>query len=281
MANEVIGIAGCGAMGEPIATRLLTAGFEVWVHDVRPRSDFGAIGAYMIEDAVEFARRCNIVISVVRDVSQTRSLLFGEAQGIVEGDSPPEILVISSTVSPRFIRQLLTEVPTQTSLVDAAMSGAPYRAREGTLSFMIGGSDAVIDRLIPILEVVGNRLFRLGDVGMGMTTKVLNNYCAASSIVATHRVLGMAQALGLDRRNLLEVMKNSSGANWFADHIDQIDWSDEGYSPDNTIGIVEKDVQATLDSVVEFPDIDRWPIDDALLEALQRLKPLELNPPTS
>ena len=91
----------------------------------------------------------------------------------------------------------------------------------------------------------------------------------------------MAQALGLDRRNLLEVMKNSSGANWFADHIDQIDWSDEGYSPDNPIGIVEKDVQATLDSVVEFPDIDRWPIDDALLEALRRLKPLELNSPTS
>ena len=84
MANEVIGIAGCGAMGEPIATRLLTAGFEVWVHDVRPRSDFGAIATYMIEDAVEFAGRCNIVISVVRDVSQTRSLLFGEAQGIVE-----------------------------------------------------------------------------------------------------------------------------------------------------------------------------------------------------
>ncbi len=217
----------------------------------------------------------------MRAVSQTKSLLFGKAQGIVQGDSPPEVLVISSTVSPRFIRQLLTEVPTHTSLIDAAMSGAPYRAREGTLSFMIGGSGAVIDRLIPILEVVGNRLFRLGDVGMGMTTKVLNNYCAASSIVATHRVLGMAQALGLDRRNLLEVMKNSSGANWFADHIDQIDWSDEGYSPDNTIGIVEKDVQATLDSVVEFPDIDRWPIDDALLEALQRLKPLELNPPTN
>jgi len=280
MANDVIGIAGCGAMGEPIAQRLLAAGFEVWIHDVRPLSEFGAIATYMVEDASEFARRCNIVISVVRDVSQTRSLLFGEAQGIVHGDNPPEVLVISSTVSPRFIRQLLTELPRETELVDAAMSGAPYRAREGTLSFMIGGSDIVIDRLMPILDVVGNRHFRLGNVGMGMTTKVLNNYCAASSVVATHRVLGMALTLGLDRRSLLEVMRHSSGSNWFADHIDQIDWSDEGYSPDNTIGIVEKDVQATLDSVVEFPDIDRWPIDEALLETLRQLKPLELNPPT-
>ena len=94
MANEVIGIAGCGAMGEPIAQRLLAAGFEVWIHDVRPLSEFGAIATYMVEDAAEFARRCNIVISVVRDVSQTRSLLFGEAQGIVHGDNPPEVLVI-------------------------------------------------------------------------------------------------------------------------------------------------------------------------------------------
>ncbi len=98
--------------------------------------------------------------------------------------------------------------------------------------------------------------------------------------MATHRVLGMALTLGLDRRSLLEVMRHSSGSNWFADHIEQIDWSDEGYSPDNTIGIVEKDVQATLDSVVEFPNIDRWPIDQALLETLRQLKPLELNPPT-
>ncbi len=276
MAKEVIGIAGCGAMGEPMAQRLLTAGFEVWAHDVRPLAEFGAIAEHMLEDAAEFAKRCNVVFSAVRDVDQTRSLLFSEAQGIVCGVSPPEILVISSTVSPRFIRQLLTELPTQTSLVDAAMSGAPYRAREGTLSFMLGGPDAVVDRLMPILQVMGNRLFRLGDVGMGMTTKVLNNYCAASSIAATHRVLGMAQVLGLDRRSLLEVMKHSSGSNWFADHIDQIDWSDEGYSLDNTIGIVEKDVLATLDTVSECPDIGRWPLDDGLLDALRRLEPLEL-----
>jgi hypothetical protein len=62
----------------------------------------------------------------------------------------------------------------------------------------------------------------------------------------------------------------------FADHIDQIDWSDEGYSLDNTIGIVEKDVLASLDSVSESPDIDRWPLDDGLLDARRRLEPLEL-----
>ncbi|MEC8888926.1 MAG: NAD(P)-binding domain-containing protein, partial [Pseudomonadota bacterium] len=159
MTKEVIGIAGCGAMGEPMIQRLLTAGFEVWAHDVRPLAEFGAIAEHMLEDAAEFARRCNVVISVVRDADQTRSLLFSEAQGIVRGANPPEILVISSTVSARFVRQLLTELPAQTSLVDAAMSGAPYRAREGTLSFMLGGPDAVVDRLMPILKVMGSRLY--------------------------------------------------------------------------------------------------------------------------
>ena len=108
MAKEGVGIAGWGAMGEPMAQRLLTAGFGVGAHDVRPLAEFGAIAEHMLEDAAEFAKRCNVVISAVRDVDQTRSLLFSEAQGIVRGASPPEILVISSTVSPRFIRQLLT-----------------------------------------------------------------------------------------------------------------------------------------------------------------------------
>lgn len=277
MAEDVIGIAGCGAMGQPMAERLLAAGFEVWGHDVRPIAEFDPIRDRMIGDAATFARRCNVVISVVRDIAQTRSLLFSDAQGIVTGIESPEILVISSTVSPRFIRQLLAELPVRTLLIDAPMSGAPYRARNGTLSFMLGGPDKVLDRVSPIFEEMGESLFRMGDVSMGMTTKVLNNYCAAASVAATHRVLGMARALGLDERRLLEVMECSSGSNWFADHIDQIDWSGEGYSPGNTIGIVEKDVRSSLDAVAEFADIAHWPLDDGLLETLRLLEPLELD----
>ena len=277
MSKDVVGIAGCGAMGLPMAQRLADAGYEVWGHDVRPVGEFGEFANRMVGDAAGFSERCNIVISVVRDAAQTRALLFGESQGIVKGLQPPDVLVISSTLSPRFIRHLSKELPQGLELVDAPMSGAPYRARSGTLSFMLGGPDDVLERLTPLFEVMGEDIFRIGPASMGMTAKVLNNYCAATSVVATHRVLGMARALELDERTLLNVMKASSGSNWFADRIDQIDWASEGYSASNTIGIVEKDVESALDAVSEHPAVAHAPLDDALLASLRALESLKID----
>jgi len=277
MSKDVVGIAGCGAMGLPMAQRLADAGYEVWGHDVRPVGEFGEFANRMVGDAAGFSERCNIVISVVRDAAQTRALLFGESQGIVKGLQPPDVLVISSTLSPRFIRHLSKELPEGLALVDAAMSGAPYRARSGTLSFMLGGPDDVLERLTPLFKVMGEDIFRIGPASMGMTAKVLNNYCAATSVVATHRVLGMARALELDERTLLNVMKASSGSNWFADRIDQIDWAREGYSASNTVGIVEKDVESVLDAISEHPTVPHAPLDDALLASLRTLEPLEID----
>ena len=277
MSKDVVGIAGCGAMGLPMAQRLADAGYEVWGHDVRPVGEFGEFASRMVGDAAGFSERCNIVISVVRDAAQTRALLFGESQGIVKGLQPPDVLVISSTLSPRFIRHLSKELPQGLELVDAPMSGAPYRARSGTLSFMLGGPDDVLERLTPLFKVMGEDIFRIGPASMGMTAKVLNNYCAATSVVATHRVLGMARALELDERTLLNVMKASSGSNWFADRIDQIDWASEGYSASNTIGIVEKDVESALDAVSEHPAVAHAPLDDALLASLRALESLKID----
>ena len=277
MSKDVVGIAGCGAMGLPMAQRLADAGYEVWGHDVRPVGEFGEFANRMVGDAAGFSERCNIVISVVRDAAQTRALLFGESQGIVKGLQPPDVLVISSTLSPRFIRHLSKELPQGLELVDAPMSGAPYRARSGTLSFMLGGPDDVLERLTPLFKVMGEDIFRIGPASMGMTAKVLNNYCAATSVVATHRVLGMARALELDERTLLNVMKVSSGSNWFADRIDQIDWASEGYSASNTIGIVEKDVESALDAVSEHPAVAHAPLDDALLASLRALESLKID----
>ena len=277
MVKEVIGIAGCGAMGLPMAQRLADAGYVVWGHDVRPAAEFGEFAGRMITNAVRFSERCDIVISVVRDATQTRALLFGSKQGIVSGPQVPDVLVISSTVSPRFVRDLGRELPEGVALVDAPMSGAPYRARSGTLSFMLGGSDDVLDRLAPLFEVMGETFFRMGPLSTGMTAKVLNNYCAASSVVATHRVLGMARALGIDQRHLLRIMKASSGSNWFADHFHDIDWAGEGYSVANTIGIIEKDVTSALDAISDHPAEAQRPLDAALIAALRNLESLEID----
>ena len=263
-----IGVAGCGSMGQPMAERLLAAGYDVLGYDVRPLADFGSFAQHMTTSPQDL-RTCDCVISVVRDAKQTDELCFTE-QAIFAETPCPQTLIVSSTLSPRFVRDLQSRLPTNTSLVDAPMSGAPHRARDGGLTFMLGGATAEIDRLRPLIDAMGNAVFHLGPLGAGMTVKVLNNYCAASGLVATRRALELANVAGVPNQTLLDVMKVSSGSNWYADNLQAIDWADEGYAPDNTIGIVLKDVTCALDIVSGETN----ELDEGILAALRTMPPL-------
>ena len=76
ISTPVVGVAGCGSMGAPMARRLRDAGYPVLGFDVRPRSAFGDLAPLMIEDPREFAQRCDVIVSVVRDAEQTLDLCF-------------------------------------------------------------------------------------------------------------------------------------------------------------------------------------------------------------
>lgn len=271
--TPIIGIAGCGTMGLPMAECLRAAGFDVWGHDVRSVDEFGAFAPRMIADAGAFAARCDIVLSVVRDGQQTENLCFGE-QGILRRETRPDLFVTCSTLSPRAVTDLAARMPTGVEFADAPMSGAPYRAAKGTLTFMVGGAEATVGRLMPLFQAMGDGIHHLGPVGAGMTCKVLNNFVGVVGVVAVRKALASAQTLGLDRRRLLDVMRVSSGSTWYGDNIDAIDWSRQGYDPGNTIGIIEKDVNAYLDAL----DGGAGAFETALLDELRGLEPLDLEP---
>ena len=278
MTNRVVvGVAGCGSMGLPMAQALLHAGYEVWGLDVRPVDEFGSFRSRMLDDAAEFARRVEVVISVVRDAAQTRELCFDHQALFMRGEHP-KTLIVSSTLSPRFMPELRDRLPADVTLVDAPMSGAPHAARHRRLSFMLGGPDGALDRLTPLFEAMGQHLFRLGPLGAGMTAKILNNYVASASVVAVRRAYARARELGADLDALRPVMMASSGSTWFGDHFHDIDWSREGYETRNTIGILEKDVLSGLDAmrgaVRALPDA----FDAALLDAIRALEPFDPEP---
>ena len=256
-------------MGQPMAECLLRDGFQVHGFDIRPPSEFGDFSVHLLSDAAEI-RGADILISVVRDADQTLALCF-EQQGVYREAPYPSTLVVSSTLSPRFVRQLATRLPEDVALVDAPMSGAPFSARLGKLTFMLGGPEDRLDSLEPLFRSMGERLFRVGGAGAGMTLKVLNNYVAVSSVVAVRRVYDMARTLGVEVDALREVMSASSGATWYGDRFEEIEWAREGYDPENTIGILEKDLQAALDAVAEGrPDCE---LDRAMVAALKSLEP--------
>jgi 3-hydroxyisobutyrate dehydrogenase-like beta-hydroxyacid dehydrogenase len=272
--NPVVGIAGCGSMGLPMAQALQDTNYEVWGLDVRPANEFGTFQSRMLEDPAEFGRRVQVVISVVRDVAQTLDVCF-DRQALFAQPQYPKTLIISSTLTPRFIPELRRRLPADVTLIDAPMSGAPHAARLRKLSFMLGGPNEALDHLMPLFDAMGQHVFRLGPLGAGMTAKVLNNYVASASVVAVRRAYARARELGADLETLRSVMQASSGATWFGDHFHEIDWSRQGYEPDNTIGILEKDIRSGLDAMAGAEHAAPDAFDAALLEAIRAMEPFE------
>jgi 3-hydroxyisobutyrate dehydrogenase len=272
--KPVVGVAGCGSMGLPMAQALQHAGYEVWGLDVRPATEFGSFQSRMLDPEV-FGRRVQVVISVVRDVTQSLELCF-DRQALFTRAQYPKTLIVSSTLTPRFIPELGSRLPGDVTLIDAPMSGAPHAARLRKLSFMLGGPDKDLDQLMPLFEAMGQHVFRLGPLGAGMTAKVLNNYVASASVVAVRRAYARAIELGADLEALRSVMKASSGATWFGDNFQDIDWSREGYETNNTIGILEKDIRSGLDAMVGAERAGPDGFDAALLTAIRAMEPFEL-----
>ncbi|WNK01640.1 NAD(P)-dependent oxidoreductase [Thalassospiraceae bacterium LMO-JJ14] len=271
--GTVLGVAGCGAMGLPMAENLLGAGVDVWGYDIKPVDASDNMKNRMIADAPAFAAKVGTVISVVRDIAETEALLFND-QAILMGQDCPKTLILSSTLSPRYIRDVAARVPGDVTVIDAPMSGAPYRARDGSLTFMVGGEADTVSALMPIFDAMGEQVHHLGPVGAGAACKVANNLCAAAGVVAVRRALKAAGGYGIEPGKLLDVMRTSSGATWYGDNLDKIDWAREGYDPANTMGILEKDVKSFTDALEGLDDMDTGPFEDAIIAEIRKMEPL-------
>ena len=275
MSNPTVGIAGCGTMGLPMARKLYESGYDIWGFDVRPVGEFGDFQSRMISDPTDFAARVDTVISVVRDLGQTIDLCFG-AQAIFRKENRPNTFICSSTLSPRALPEIANQLPTNVTMIDAPMSGAPGRAEDGTLTFMIGGNPGDIEATMPLFKIMGSKIHHLGPIGHGMTCKVINNFVAVSSVVTVRNAIAAAKGHGMAPKDLLNVMRTSSGGTWYGDNIDLISWSREPYDPGNTIGILEKDMLSFMDAFSENQDSDTRDLATGIIKMLRNFDELKL-----
>ncbi len=263
-----IGVAGCGRMGAPMLAALRAAGFDAMGFDVRPSSEFGPLAPHMQKLAI-FKDNLRILITVVRDISETDAVLF-DAQNLIATAPDLRTVIISSTLSPKYVRALRDRIPEHITLIDAPMSGAAIAAQDARLSFMLGGDPEALDLHHPLFEAMGAHFHRMGTFGAGMQAKVLNNLLAASHTAMTRLVLDWADDAGLDEKALLNLIDTSSGQNWLASGFDQIEFARDGWSADNTIGILTKDVASALDAA---PDGADTALPETVQAAIRALKP--------
>lgn len=212
-----VGIIGVGNMGAAMAERLAALGWMPRVYDIVPgRSrrleQFGAVALYSAELlAIETIA---IVICVV-DAAQIRDLLFG-AQGIAPHLKPGQVVVLCPTIAPQDAEDIAHRLFTLgVDALDAPMSGGPVRARDGSMSLMVAGPDAVVDRCSSLLNALSSQVFRISErVGDGARTKLVNNLLAGINLVGAAEVLALANRLGLDQARTLDVIAQSSGQSW-------------------------------------------------------------------
>ena len=252
--NEKIGVAGCGNMGLPMLRSILSKNIHAQGYDIENKKS--QLGKNFVFSKEKFLNDNSVIISVVRDAADTTELCQGNA-GLFKHKSN-KILIISSTLSPRFLMDLKTKAPENITIIDAPMSGATVAADKGTLTFMVGCEGKLFPYIEPLLRLMGTHINHIGNFGSGMMVKVLNNFIAASSVVSVRHVLHQAQKFDLDIEKLFKTIDTSSGQTWFGTNRASIEWFKESFELNNTMGILTKDVLAYVDAFENETEKDNF-----------------------
>ena len=243
--NQTIGIAGCGEMGCPMLKVLLQNDIDATGHDVKDIENFKDFGNKFISSKSEFFLKNDVILSIVRDTIETENLLINNNELLSKKHAT---ILICSTLPTTYISELKKKLPQNFILIDTPMSGSTIKAQEGTLTFMVGGNENEVENIMPLLNILGDKILHIGEFGKGMSVKLLNNFIAVSSVLATRNVLSQINDFGLTKKQLLDVVKCSTGDNWFAQNYDTLNWSKENFEKTNTIGILEKDLLSYIES---------------------------------
>jgi 3-hydroxyisobutyrate dehydrogenase len=211
-----IAFIGLGNMGGPMALNLKKAGHDVSGFDLSEaaRTKFAADGLSIAASAAATLDGAEVVISMLPASQHVESLYLGE-DGLLARIAPGTLVIDSSTIAAASSRKV-AEAAAQRGIavLDAPVSGGTGGAIAGTLTFMVGGSAADLERARPLLEKMGANIFHAGDAGAGQTAKICNNMLLGILMIGTSEALALGVANGLDPKVLSEIMRRSSGGNW-------------------------------------------------------------------
>jgi 3-hydroxyisobutyrate dehydrogenase len=211
--GATVGFVGLGRMGSPMAGRLAGAGYRVLGYDVSEQAALAwarqVPGGTAAGDLGAVAAGAAIVLmlpdsAVVTDVLVRHGLLASLPAGTV-------VIDMSSSV-PQVTRELASQAAAAgAALVDAPVSGGVRGAEQGSLTIMVGGATADVERVRGLLDVMGKRVMHVGDVGAGHAVKALNNLMSATHLLATSEAMAAAAEFGLDIPTVLDAVNTSSG----------------------------------------------------------------------
>lgn len=194
-----IGFIGLGVMGKPMAANLIKGGHALHLHSRSGvATELTAAGGIACASSREVAQRAEIVITMLPDAPDVERVLFG-SPGIAEALTAGKLVVDMSSISPTATRAFADRVRRlECEYVDAPVSGGAIGARDGTLTIMVGASEAAFARVRPLLSLLGKNVTLIGENGAGQTCKVANQIIVALTIEAVAEALVFASKAGAD-----------------------------------------------------------------------------------
>jgi 3-hydroxyisobutyrate dehydrogenase-like beta-hydroxyacid dehydrogenase len=211
-----LGFIGIGQMGRHMSRRLVEAGHTVTIYDVNRAAaeEVLARGAVWADSPKAVAGASDIVISSLPKPQNVSDMVFGE-NGLSQGWKRGDIYIDMSTNSPTTVREVhAAGAKAGVGVLDAPVSGGTAGAESGSLTIMVGGDEATLAKARPVLEVLGPKIIRTGDIGCGNIAKLVNNLIslACTSITSEGFVLGVKA--GIDPTVMLDILSASTGDNW-------------------------------------------------------------------
>jgi 3-hydroxyisobutyrate dehydrogenase-like beta-hydroxyacid dehydrogenase len=249
---ETVGVVGVGIMGARVARNLLKAGYPVVVYDpaaaaVEPLVDDGAEAAAGAGDA---AARVDVLFLSLPDSPQVLAV----AEDVAASGRDGLVVFDLSTVAPSTPQKLAAELaPRGITWLDAPVSGGPSGAENATLTIMIGGDEAAVERCRPVLQTIGRNVEYMGPSGMGATTKLVNQLAIGIQMVAMFEAFTLGVKAGIDARRLWEVLRTSTSRCWVMEELVQKVVLENAFeTPRFALRLMHKDLRLAVETASAY-----------------------------
>jgi 2-hydroxy-3-oxopropionate reductase len=249
--RETVGFIGLGLMGRPMAYNLLKAGFPLVVHNRSPKpvEALVASGAKSAPSPADVARQSTVVITMLPDSKDVQLVLTGPG-GVFEGVQPGAVLIDMSSISPVVTRMLAAEARERgVTLLDAPVSGGEIGAINASLSIMVGGDAAALERVRPILNALGesDRVIHIGESGAGQLCKVCNQIAIGGTLAVVSEAFALARKAGVDPARVREALLGGFASSRVLEvHGERI--LHENYTPGFRARLYHKDMGIALET---------------------------------
>ncbi len=261
--NDTIGFIGLGVMGYSMARNILkeTGQLYIWNRTASKCEELVAEGAIQCDSPEELAKKCSMICICVSDTPDVESVLTSE-RGLLQGLQKGSLVIDFSTISAEETRRFSKLVDEkEAAWLDAPVSGGDIGAREGTLSIMVGGSQADFDRASTVFKIVGKNFMLMGPSGSGQLTKLANQIAVAGTLASMSEMMVFAKANGMDVEKVVQVVGNGAAGSWSLQNYGPR-VLDDNFAPGFSIELMSKDyrlVEEAMNKVnVSLPTAERF-----------------------